>query len=86
MHTDKLALAFKSFDLDSLSKIYEQANWEARCCEIVQTLSSMSIFKRASRLQFDQDLLLDQQIRQILANNDPIVSDRNGFLLLHGQS
>ena len=83
MHTYELILMLKSFDLDSLSKIYQQPNWEACRSEIVQTLRSVSIFQRASRLQFNQDFLLYQQISQVFANDYPVVSYGNSLLLLH---
>ena len=63
------------------AEVYEQAQGLACRSEVVSALREMHIAQRADDLEFDDDLVLDQQVGGKFANDNVVVKDDDSPLL-----
>ena len=63
-----------------LAEIEQQAEMQARRFQIVQALCPMNLIDPRRRLQFGQNVTLNEQVNRIVPDRDPIVSNTHAML------
>jgi hypothetical protein len=71
-----------AFDLQArLAEIKQQAKLQACHFEIIGALHPVRVVQCFDGLQLDQKHVIDQQVREVLANQDVLVVHPSGVLL-----
>jgi len=67
-----------------LAEIEQQAEMQAGCFEVIDTLGAVRLVQCFHGLQLDQKRIVDQQVNEVLADHRTLVGDRDAALLRHG--
>jgi hypothetical protein len=63
------------------AEVDQQAQRLARHLQVIPALREMQVAQRADHLEFDDDLVLDQEVGGIFANNHVVIKDDDSPLL-----
>ena len=69
-----------SFDLDALTKIDEQADFNAGRFEIVDQLGAVGIVEVFDGFQFEDDFVFNDDVGQVVADQLVVAIDLNIFI------
>ena len=63
------------------AEVNQEAYLKSRRSQIVQTLCSVNIIQSLDRFDFDDDAILDEDVRNEIANQDTLIANFNLMLL-----
>ena len=68
------------------TKVEQEREAKIGGAQVVQALMAVSPLQSVHRLDFDDDRVLDKEIRDVIADDDTIVDHMNRTLLLYADS